>query len=90
MPRAKPGMVSGLVRSAASLSQPLPKLPPWIRVRFGRLALNHGPVANFFQHPAHSDTPKAKAILVIVDQVADALELDDELLGGLMVGLELE
>jgi hypothetical protein len=40
-----------------------------------------------FQHPAHEDTPKAKAILFEADQVADALGLDHELVDGVVVGL---
>jgi hypothetical protein len=49
------------------------------------LALNHGPVANYLQHPAHEDTPKAKSILVKADQVADEVGLDDEVMDGLVV-----
>jgi hypothetical protein len=54
----------------------------WIFNRLSHLNLNHNPLANYFQHLAHSDTPKAKAILVEADQVADALGLDDEGLDG--------
>jgi hypothetical protein len=52
--------------------------------------LNSGPLANYFQHLAHEDTPKAKAILVEADQVAEELGLDDELLDSLLVKLVLE
>jgi hypothetical protein len=48
------------------------------------------PLATYFQHPAHKATPKAKAILVQADQFADTLNLDDELVDGLLVGLKLE
>jgi hypothetical protein len=64
--------------------------------RFDRVAnhlshldLNHGPIAKYFQHLAHDSTPKAKAILVKADQVADELELDDEGIEGLVMGLKL-
>ena len=39
--------------------------------------------------PAHEATPKAKAIFVQADQVADALGLDDETSDGPLVGLGL-
>jgi hypothetical protein len=58
--------------------------------RLSHLDLNHGPIANFFQHPAHSATPKAKAILVEADQVADEVGLDDEMIDGLVAGLGLK
>jgi hypothetical protein len=60
------------------------------RNRLAHLDLNHAPIANFFQHLAHVATPKAKAILVKADQVADELGLDDEVVEGLLVGLGLE
>jgi hypothetical protein len=65
---------------------------PWIINPLALLDLNnidldHGPVATFFEHLAHEHTPKATATLVKADQVADALGLDDELLGGLLVRL---
>jgi hypothetical protein len=42
-------------------------------------------VATFFEHLAHENTAKSRAILVKADQVADSLGLDDELLDGLVV-----
>jgi hypothetical protein len=69
------------------LSAPLPSIPAWIANRLAHLDLNHGPLATYFQHLAHSATPKAKAILVRADQVADAVGLDDEGIGGLVVRL---
>ena len=41
---------------------------------------NHGLIAKYFQDLAHENTMKSRAILVKADQVADALNLDDELL----------
>jgi hypothetical protein len=52
-----------------------------------RIDLNSVPIATYFQHPSHSATPKAKAILVQAGQVEDELELDDEVIEGLVVGL---
>ena len=67
-------------------SIPAPAIPTWIIDRLAQLNLNQGPLANYFQHPAHEGTPKAKAILVEAGQVADALGLDDEVIDGLMTG----
>lgn len=66
------------------MSPSLPPIPAWIFIRLALLDLNHGPLANFFQHPAHKATPKSKAILVKAEQVADALGLDDEVVDGLV------
>jgi hypothetical protein len=52
--------------------------------------LNSGPIATYFQHLAHEDTAKSRAILVEADRVADEMGLDDELLDELVVGLGLE
>jgi hypothetical protein len=48
------------------------------------LDLNHVPLANFFQHLAHEATPKAKAILVKGDEVAEGMGLDDEVVDGVL------
>jgi hypothetical protein len=48
------------------------------------------PIANLFHPPPHDSTPKAKAILVQADQVADEVGLDDEVVNGLVVGMGLE
>jgi glucose/arabinose dehydrogenase len=82
------GVASALV-SSTSPSESLPPVPIWIVNRLSRLDLNHGPIANYFEHLAHEGTPKAKAILVKAGQVADALSLDVELLDELLVGLNL-
>ena len=37
-----------------------------------------GKLATHFQHLAHESSPKAKAILVQADQVADEVGLDEE------------
>ena len=62
-------------------------IPPWTVNRLAHLDLNHAPIANLFQHLAHEGIPIAKAILVKAGPVADALDLDDEMVGGLLVGL---
>jgi len=48
-----------------------------------RIDLNSGPLANYFQHLAHENTTKSRAMLVKADRVADVLGLDDEVLDGL-------
>jgi hypothetical protein len=70
-------------------------LPPWIANRLAHLDLNkidlnHGPLANYFEHLAHENTAKSRAIVVKADQIADSLNPDDTLLDGLLVGLGLE
>jgi hypothetical protein len=64
--------------------------PPWIVNRLAHLDLKHGLVAKLLEHLAHENTAKSRTILVKADQVADALNLDDELLDGLLVRLKLE
>jgi hypothetical protein len=53
------------------------------------LDLNHGPIAKCFQHLAHENAAKSRAILVEADQLADTLGDDDTLLDSLLVGLNL-
>jgi hypothetical protein len=48
---------------------------PWTLQDISHLDLNHGPLATFFEHLARENTAKSRAILVIADQVADALGL---------------
>ena len=55
--------------------------------RLDPVDLSYSPVANFFQHLAHEGPPKARAIFVKADQVADALNLADEMIDGLVVRL---
>jgi hypothetical protein len=52
--------------------------------RLAHLDVIHGPIVKYFQHLAHENTAKSKAILVKADRVAEALNLDDELLDGLL------
>jgi hypothetical protein len=54
------------------------------------LDLNHGPLATYFEHLAHEDTAKSRAILVEGDQVPDALGLDEKVLDALLAKLGLE
>jgi hypothetical protein len=76
--------------TSSSLSATPSAIPPWLGNRLAHPDLNHGPVAKYFQHVAHEGTPKAKAILVKADQVANALNLDDTLLDSLLVRRKLE
>jgi hypothetical protein len=83
-------VASALVSS--SQSQAPPAIPSWVVTRFAhldlsRIDLNRGPVAKYFQHLAQEATPKSKAILVEADRAADASNLDDELLDGILAGL---
>jgi len=50
------------------------------------LDLNDGPIATYFEHLAHGNTAKSRAILVEADQIADSFGLDDTLL--VKLGLE--
>jgi hypothetical protein len=61
----------------------------WIVTRLSHLDLNHCPIANFLHPFANEATPKAQAILVKADQLADALGLDGEVIDGVMVVLDL-
>jgi len=56
----------------------------------GHLQEMMGPIATYFEHLAHENTAKSRAIHVHADQVAEALGLDEELLDSLLVGLGLE
>jgi hypothetical protein len=79
------GVASALASTSAS---PLPIANPlWIVNRLAHVDLNHGPVAKYLEHLAHEGTAKAKMLLVKADEVADALNLDDELLDTLVAGL---
>ena len=83
-------MASALVTTSSSQLRSLPGIPPWLTSRLSSLDLNHGSIANYFEHLAHDATASAKTILSEADEVADALNLDDELLDGLLVKLVLE
>ena len=71
------GMASAL---ASTSSNQLSSLPPWLASRLGSLDLNHGTLAKYLIRLEHDATPKAKTILSEADAVADALNLDHELL----------
>lgn len=71
----------------ASTSPSPPPIPPWILNRLAYLDLNSGPIASYFEHLAEEDTAKSRATLVKADQIADSLNLDDELLDELLAGL---
>jgi hypothetical protein len=80
-------VASALVSSSPSSA--LPAIPTWIVNRLAHVDLNHGPVARYFEHLAEENALKSRAILIKADQLADALGLDDELLDGLLAGLNL-
>jgi hypothetical protein len=77
---------SGLAGTSAVPSLQVPAIPAWIANRLGHVDLNHGPLAKYFEHLAHEGTEKAKSLLVEADQVAEELELDDELLDSVVAG----
>jgi hypothetical protein len=81
--------VASALVSSSQCPEP-PTIPPWVVNRLAHLDLNHGPIADYFEHLAHENTARSRAILIKVDQVADALHLDDDLLDELLVGLGLE
>ncbi|MBI3838062.1 MAG: hypothetical protein HY288_09030, partial [Planctomycetia bacterium] len=83
------GVASALASTSTSTSTST-AIPAWIVNRLSHLDLNQGPIAKYLEHLAQENTPKASAILVKADQVADALGLDDELLDSLLVSLGLE
>jgi hypothetical protein len=83
------GVSSALV-SSASPGPSVPAIAAWIANRLSHVNLKSGPVARYLEHLAEEDTAKAKAILLNADQVADALNLDDELLDALLAGLDLK
>jgi hypothetical protein len=85
-PAGDGGVASALV-SSATPGLSAPAIPAWILNRLSHVDLNSGPVAKYLDHLADEGTARSNAILVEADQVADALGLDDELLGGLLVGL---
>jgi ELWxxDGT repeat protein len=85
-------VASAVAVSAVSQSPPPPAIPRWTvnrlaHVDLKRIDLNRGPIAKYFEHVAHENTAKSRAILVKADQAADALGLDDELLDTLLVKL---
>jgi hypothetical protein len=76
------GLTSAL--GMATVSSSTPEVPRWLANRLNHLDLNAGPIANFFQRLADSQDPRAHDSLAKIDEVADWLELDDELLDALV------
>jgi hypothetical protein len=72
----------GSVRAKATAP---PIIPPWIVNRLTHLNLNSGPIAKYFEHLANENTTRSRAILVKADQFADAMDLEDELIDGLVL-----
>jgi predicted outer membrane repeat protein len=78
------GVASALTNTSSSPSPSLAAIPAWIVNRFSHVDLNSGPVATYLEHLAEEDTAKSRAILVQLDYLADALNLDDTLLDSLL------
>jgi hypothetical protein len=85
---ASDGSTSAVASALAAKAGPsgLPKLPSWIASRLGSVDLNSGPIAKLFTQLAEANTPRANAVLAKVNQVTDALGLDDSLLESLIEG----
>jgi len=83
------GIASALVITSSSQLPSLPSVPSWLSSRLSSLDLNHGTLAKYLTRLEHEATAKAKTILSEADQAADELNLDDELLDSLFVGLNL-
>src|SRR4029077_8194226 len=81
------GAASALVSSASSPSPSLQTVPTWLVTRLSHVDLNSAPIAKYFEFLAQENTARDRAVLVKADQIADALNLDDELLDGLLVKL---
>ncbi len=83
---AADGVNAGMASALTSTST----IPTWIANRLNHFDPNHGLIARYFEYLAHEDAAKATAILVVADNVADALKLDDALFDALLVhgGLE--
>jgi hypothetical protein len=91
-PEAEPAVADGSGSAVASAlaakagPSGLPKLPGWIASRLGSVDLNSGPIAKLFMQLAEANTPRANTVLAKVNQVTDALGLDDSLLESLIEG----
>jgi hypothetical protein len=79
---------SGVAQALTAQANPsgLPKLPGWIASRLSSVNLNSGPIAKLFTQLAESNSPRADAVLAKVNEVTDALGLDDSLLESLIDG----
>ena len=60
-----------------------------ITTRLSSIEPRGDPTASFFQHLGEADGPRAKALSTAVDNAADALDLDDDLLESLLHDLLL-
>jgi hypothetical protein len=95
VPPASGNAVVSSALVSSSQSPATPTIPPWLASRLAHLALNRidlnsGQLANFFEHLAHENTAKSRAIVVEAEQVADAVGLDDEVIDGPLIDLGLE
>ena len=80
----RPRIASGLTHQNLG-AIPTPAIPSWIVNRLEYLNLNHVSITKYFTHLAHDATAKAKTIIREADQVAAALNLDDELLDRMVI-----
>jgi hypothetical protein len=92
-PEAEPAVAgddgsSAVASALAAKTGPvgLPKLPGWIASRLSSVDLNSGPMARLFTQLAEANTPRSNAMLAKINQVTDALGLDDALLESLIAG----
>ncbi len=83
------GVASALTASA-NVTPSVPGVPSWIATRLASADVNSSPSARLFQHLHDVNTPGTRALLEKFDAVADALDLDDELLDSLLADLGLE
>ena len=63
-------------------------MPKWLTNRVENLDLNSGSPARLFQYLHDVNSPRSRALLQKFDAVADALDLDDELLDELLADLK--
>ena len=89
-PSGNSGVASALASTSSCPNHSLPPLPAWVVNRLNHGDLNFGPFAKYLEHLAEEDAAKSREILVEVDQVADALHLDDTPLESLLVQLGFE
>jgi hypothetical protein len=74
------GVASALSAPSAGGAFASAGVAKWLVNRLQKLDLNSGPIARYFEHLAHQNTPAARKILLAADKVADRLGLDDSLL----------
>ena len=83
------GPVASALTAPTATSSAAPA-PRWLANRLESIDLNNGVAARLFQHLADQNTPGTRKLLVKIDEVADNLGLDHELLDSLLADLGLE